>query len=664
MKLFYITFLFWASFVHIVNASTPVDSIPVEIKVIKSGASAVFEAELPELKGVPGGRQPFYTYLWDFGDGHFSQKERPQHVYADAGNYTVNLYVVNNYDDGPRPKRRAKEIQIAATSDIAPKPSVEEDNFFGSNGVFQLSKNANALPGEDMVIIAGVKSSGKGRIFLLTNEKMYGDDGLKYVGQSNYNNEKITPINSLTNLKELWASVSNVTLTLSGSPDYGVKEEYSFKDNEAISYFSDLHDSYKTITSYEVDNLSEEGQFSFINLDVTPEMLADTNAIVTITGVYIPEVGDAIVHKLEVPVVTSHDPNKMSLKQSRLSYRTVSKNKELIYKVQFQNDGEGDAKNVILEIALPKNVDPTTFKLLNLYPECDSCLTEIERGCWKQYIKGEDTLVFHFKDISLPGTKAEDIIDQDSTKGFIRFSVQTRKKLENKPFRARTNIYFDKNDPIRTNNATGRFRKGFSPILFAGYGAFLSAPSYKDGKFKENGMFGIGLAPLAPYKKLYWQLELYVSPSRYKEQVLDIKNTGEEHIMVELPDGEGTMVPRELYFMSYDKKMESNDLYTRFVPLHIRYNFNSFLSAGVGALTEFRVNLNSKESRTYYLEKADLGNILVNQGKWNELGDKMKVKTFIDLTVGRVYLGPSLGMRYVYGGNQGQQINFYAAWRL
>ena len=42
----------------------------------------------------------------------------------------------------------------------------------------------------------------------------------------------------------------------------------------------------------------------------------------------------------------------------------------------------------------------------------------------------------------------------------------------------------------------------------------------------------------------------------------------------------------------------------------------------------------------------------------------MKVKTFIDLTVGSVYLGPSLGMRYVYGGNQGPQINFYAAWRL
>ncbi len=664
MKFIYLSLFFFSSFTQFTNANTPADSIPVEIIVSRSGVNAHFKAELPELKGVPGGRQAFYTYLWDFGDGHFSTQESPRHIYKKPGDYAVNLYVVNNYDDGPRPKRRAKEVSIASTSSVISQTSLDEQNFFASNGVFQLSKNANALPGQDMVIVAGVKNTGKGRIFLLTNEKVYGNEGLQYVGQSNYNNEKIVPIYLSPNLNELWASVSNVTVTQSGSPDYGVKEERSFQSNEAIEYFTDLYESYKTITSYEIDNNTGDAQFSFVNLDVTAEMLADTNAIVTITGIYLPDQGDAVIHKLEVPVVTSHDPNKMSLKQSRLSYRTISKKKELIYKVQFQNDGEGDAKNVVLEIALPKSVDPTTFKLLNLYPQCDTCLTESQRGCWNQYIKGPDTLVFHFKDISLPGTKAEDIIDQDSTKGFIRFSVQTRKKLKNKAFKARTNIYFDKNDPIKTNSVTGRFRKGFSPMVFAGSSTFVSAPSYKDGNFKALGMFGVGLAPLAPYKKLYWQLELYVNPSRYQEQVLDIKNTGKETILVDLPDAQGTIVPREQYFLSYDKKMESTDLYTRFVPLHIRYNFNSFLSAGVGALTEFRINLNSKENHTYYLENADLGNIFVNKGKWDELGNKMKVKTFLDLTVGRVYLGPSLGMRYVYGGNQGQQLNFYAAWRL
>lgn len=661
MKKFYLFIGLLGSFVHFANAATPIDSIPVEINVTKSEGAMLFKAVLPELLGVPGGRKPFYTYLWDFGDGHFSLKESPQHQYSKAGEYSVNLYVVNNYDDGPRPKRRAKKVPIDSTKKVASVPSLEEQNFFGSNGIFQLSKNANALPGQDMVIIAGVKNLGKGKVFLLTNEKIFGNEGLQYVEQSNYYREKIVPANTEIDMTSLWATIANLTVTHSGSPDYGIKEEFSFKANEAVNYFSTLYNSYKTITSYEVES-EGEAQFSFINLDVTPEMLADTNAIVTITGIYVPEKGDAVIHKLEVPVVTSHDPNKMSLKNSRLSYRTVAKKKELIYKVQFQNDGEGDAKNVILEIALPKSVDPSTFKLLSLYPQCDTCLTEAQRGCWKQYVKGEDTLVFHFKDISLPGTKADDITDQDSTKGFIRFSVQTRKRLENKPFSARTNIYFDKNEPIKTNAATGRFRKSFSPILFAGYGAFLSAPSYKAGTFKEMGMFGVGLAPLAPYRKLYWQVELYVSPSSYKEKIENIEEKG--FILVDMPNQDGIIKPTEIYYSFYNKEIQSNDLNARLVPLHIRYNFNSFISAGIGASTEFRINLDSKEERIYVPLENMFERIRKDVGKWDELGRQLTFKTFLDLTVGRVYLGPSLGLRYHYGGNHGQQMNIYAAWRF
>src|SRR5690606_25361130 len=162
------------------------------------------------------------------------------------------------------------------------------------------------------------------------------------------------------------------------------------------NYFAELYGSYKTVTSYEVAG-KNSAQFSLVNLDITPEMLADTNATVTISGVFIPEKGPARVHRLDVPIVTSHDPNKMSLKQSRLSYRLLSKRKDLTYKVQFQNDGEGDAKNIRLEIKLPEILDPATFNLLNLYPEIDSCATAQQTACYEYSIKGSDTLVFHFK---------------------------------------------------------------------------------------------------------------------------------------------------------------------------------------------------------------------------------------------------------------------------
>lgn len=663
MKIFYLLSLFPAFFVQLAYSNTLLDSIPVDIIVSKSGSKTLFKADLPPLQGQVGGRQPFYTYLWDFGDGHFSLKESPEHHYGEAGEYTVNLYVVNNYDDGPRPKRRAKQLSVDTANIAGVSISQDEEHFFNSNGIFQVSKNANAVPGEDMTLIVGVKNPVKGKVILFTNEKIYGEDGLRYVGQSTYNNEKIVPSTALTNLNELWASIHQATVTFSGSPDYGIKEEHLFQPGEAVAYFSELYDSYKTISSYEIESTTEAAQFSFVNLDVTPEMLADTNAIVTITGVYVPEKGEAVIHKLEVPVVTSHDPNKMSIKQSRLNYRTLSKNKELTYKVQFQNDGEGDAKNVRLEIALPEQVDPATFRLLNLYPYCEPCTTVEEKGCWNQYMKGNDTLVFHFKDISLPGTQAEDVSDQDSTKGFIRFSVQTTKKLKNKAFKAQTNIYFDKNEPIKTNVATGRFRKSFSPILFAGYSTFLSKPSFREGTFKEMGMFGIGLAPLAPYRKLYWQVELYASPSSYRERIDNIDENGS--LIVDIVDGEGYLRPTEVYYDRYSKEVRSNDLIIRVVSLHIRYNFNSFLSAGIGGQMEFSVNLDSKEERIYFpIEKQMFEPIRKDLGSWDGLQKQMRIKTFVDLTVGRVYLGPSLGLRYNYGGNYGQQMNLYAAWRF
>ncbi len=37
------------------------------------------------------------TWLWDFGDGNGSSQHNPQHTYQDAGNYTVQLTVANNF---------------------------------------------------------------------------------------------------------------------------------------------------------------------------------------------------------------------------------------------------------------------------------------------------------------------------------------------------------------------------------------------------------------------------------------------------------------------------------------------------------------------------------------------------------------------------------------
>lgn len=662
MKFSYVLVILFVLIGQNASAQAPADTTPVSLAnfhITPSDAGFHFTPDLPPLIGKAGGRAPFYTYLWDFGDGHFSFRKNPEHRYADSGLYKATLYVVNNYDDGPRPKRRIKTVSVNNPNLAAASISPAENNFFSSNGIFQIAKNTNALPGENMTLIIGVKHPGKGRVFLLTNEKIYGTEGLALLNQTTYNKENLLPAPTVGNLQGLWASVRHATLTFSGSPDYGIKKEFTFKPDEAIDYFSELYDSYKTISDYQVNSTNGKPQFSFINLKATPEMLADTNAIITITGVYLPEDGgQAVIHKVEVPVVTSHDPNNMSMKNARMSYRTLSKSEKLIYKIKFQNDGKGDAKNIWLKMQLPKQVDPTTFKLLSLYPHCDSCQTKADKGCWERYAEGTDTLVFHFKGISLPGRQAEVQTTPDSTKGFIRFSIKTDKKLKNKPFHSSTLIFFDKNEPIETNSVTGRFKKGFSPIIFAGYSGFM--PQFNTGKYKEQGMAGIGLAPIAPYKKLYFQFEAYASLSQYSKY---LNKVGKKGVLVIDPSGTGQ--PRDIAYKYYDKALQTRNLKIRLVPLHLRYNFTNFISAGIGVLAQFKMNLDSKEDRIYAPVNIDLDPIHKRIGSWEDAsGKKFKVIPFLDLNIGRVYLGPSLGLRYYYSANDRQHLNLYIAWRL
>src|SRR5690606_1895390 len=152
------------------------------------------------------------------------------------------------------------------------------------------------------------------------------------------------------NRHSMWASVKQSTFTKTGILDYGINDVSDFSPSQqALRYFKELYVAYNSHLAYDLVPATADQQFSLINLDVTEDMLVDTNAIVTITWVFIPENGIANVHQVDIPVVKSHDPNKMSVRPARMSYRLQSKNKTLTYKVQFQNDGEGDARQVRLE---------------------------------------------------------------------------------------------------------------------------------------------------------------------------------------------------------------------------------------------------------------------------------------------------------------------------
>lgn len=633
-----------------------------------------FKAKLPPLTTIPGGREAYYSYFWDFGDGHFSRAEHPVHAYAQPGNYDVKLYATNNYDKGTKPPRPVKSISVQyASAGATPDISTDEQVFLSGKAVFKLGKNTNAQPGTDIVLISGVNlKAPKGKIYILSNEKLYDNPGFAYAGQTTYYQEEKLPV--LAQGQQAFyasTSINSAMITHSGSPNYGKPEFKTFKPDESVAYFKTLYDSYQSVTSYEVSGKVGEEQFSYVHINVLPEMLKDTNAIVTLTGIYVPDGSSkAYIHRLDIPIVASHDPNRMSVKQTRLNYRTASRGERLTYKVQFQNNGKGDAKNIRLEMTLPKVMDRESFKVLSIYPRIPECADSTGTGCWRKEAIGQDSLFVYFQGISLPGSKADREVPYDSTQGYVRFSIKADKRLPNKPFRGKTAIFFDKNKAVKTNWATGKFRKSLSPILFLGYHFITDeneSVTFRDSlvitaggpdlidrelTYKTKNYFdiGVGIAPLAPYKKWFWQAELRLGYYEQEAGIWGIDTQNEIQI-----GGQYYSVSR------YDKTYSRKNLRLQLALLPVKYNFNSWLSLGAGIEGNINFTIDAKEKLTVYTFANEQKEAISES---DQSKTPVHWRAFADLNVGRVYLGPSVGVRYYFGLDDLSSLNVYLAWRF
>jgi PKD repeat protein len=652
VKYFYTFFLLIFSFTVIAQQA---DS--TIIATTDSSNKVSFSIKLPALTQIPGAPAPFYTYLWDFGDGHFSTAESPQHLYAKADTYEVMLYAVNNYDDGRKPQRKTQKIQVNKPAPVRDNvASVAEREFFKANGVFELKYNCMAKPNDTMVLIVGWKNTEaqqqKGRLYLMLNEKLFDQTCFDTSGFRSYNSA--APLMAFTKAEEMPSLQNDLLITESGSPASNFP--VSVKAAAATALFSSTISLYKNVYSTPVtETPAGDARFSFLQLHVTPEMIKDTNATLTITGVYVPEKGKPVMHKLSVPVVNSHDPNKMNIKGGRISYRFLKKHKPLNYKVRFQNNGKGPARKIALDMTMADVLNPGTIQVTDMSPFCPPCdsLAKEKRGCW-ELVKNEKGAVFTFHGIYLAGTGQKGVEDKDSTKGFLEFSIVTRKKLENKPFKSRTAIYFDKNEPVITNRATGRFKKSPSPIFMAGY-----ENAFSSGATASNGIVsGVGIAPLAPYRP-YLQVELY-----YKQ---GLKTTGANVIGIERPGIIRISDRQEYAYKTFDSAQTHAISQLRLVPLQLRYNIGNYFSVGAGAAVTADIGGKIESENTYHITGAN--GVSADPYKTKQTEDikafsNWRFQPFVDLQLGKVKLGPHLGFRYYHYGKNNSLGYIYAGWRF
>jgi PKD repeat protein len=631
------------------------------IKVNKNANNVIFTPEVPPLNQVAGAPKAFYTYFWEFGDGNYSKKEKPQHTYKNKGTYKTRLSVTNNYDDGKPPTTRPIEVSIIENSFNT--ENNENDQLIAAFDGFRLQTNRDPVPNEEIELVLSYGNDKtyptSGKIYVFFNEKKYKAKNFELLDVRLYHNENEVAENTI--IADTYIE-KNKLIQSTGISTF-LNENLFLADtlhqNLPLS-ISKAKDYYHNFKLFDFDNLqANEERNMFFTFKTTPEMLKDTSAVITIRSIYVPERGgDA--HKVrtkEMEIVTSHDPNKMAVYDTRLNYRLV-RFKRLKYKVQFQNDGEGPASLIKLNVTVPEMLDKSSLEVLDMYPKCQICPEEeVNYSCLDTIIK-KDVITFQFKNIYLPGTAQKGVHDKDSTKGFVKYSLKFGKNFHKKKSKSKTEIIFDKNEPIVTNTSTSRFLPGISIGAKAGYNSF------PDLKNSTSYFMGATVSPYKSYKK-YLQAEIMIANHNFDELTNLSTQTGQ------IISNNGVVYDNTLLEKIGSLKVEKVNI--DLVPISFRYNFNGFIAAGFGPQLSFDISNKQSgtiSSRYYFYNRDQKGDPIDELSSVEAVNNSssfsdIKYAFFGDITLGAARIGPSFGFRYVHHLKAPHtQYHFYAIWKI
>lgn len=630
-----------------------------------NGNKVSFNPNTPKLNQIAGAPEAFYTYYWEFGDGDYSFLKDPKHSYNEKGDYKIQLSVTNNYDDGKPPTTRPKDIAILSNNENSDLINPNH-NLLSSHKGFRLQTNREPVPSEEVQMVVsygnGSGYSTNGRLYLFFNEKKYKNKNFELVEVRLHNNEMEIDEGFLVSNYNLISKEEFIQTTgISTFMDENLLVIDSLKQNLPLT-LEDSKAYYQDVKVYNFNDMqSNEERNMFFTFKTTPEMLKDTSAVISIRSVYVPERG-MDEHKVltkEMEIVTSHDPNKMAVYDTRLNYRLV-RFKRLKYKIRFQNNGEGPARLIKLNVEIPEMLDKTSLKVLDIYPKCPICPDEkkVRYSCLDTIIS-KNQISFQFKNIYLPGTSQKGVHDKDSTKGFVKYSMKFGTNFHKKSSKSKTAIIFDKNEPIITNTSTSRFLPGISIGAKAGFNSF---PDLNDSK---SYFVGATISPYKSYKK-YLQAELMVG----NHEVNELSTESEQVEVLQLPDG--TAFDRVLKTDEINSKTRKINIDV--VPVSFRYNLNGVIGIGVGPQISFDISNETEfETKTNYftlLSNNEPGKLIesassISTTVENSPFSNIKYGVFGDVTIGASRIGPSIGARYIYNFNEpNSQFHFYAIWKL
>lgn len=648
------------------SQSKPIDTITAKAKIIsvQKKNSFAFKSEKPILNQIAGAPKAFYSSYWEFGDGNFSTKEEPNHTYKEAGDYEVKLWATNNYDSGKTPSTRPQKVK---TND---KADTSENEIQLMDDDIVLRRNREPLPDEEFVVILSYKNEKNfvtnGKIYFYYNEKEFKNDNFELVETRNYHKENIEEISSdlvynddFDANNSAYVSLENQIYSSTKFQDTTIRKNLPLSLEQAKQKFK----KGKTIT---FNNLNPNEQRNvFFTLKTTPEMIKDTSAILKVRSIYVPDSNyeNHKIKDMEMEIVTSHDPNKMSTNGMFINYRLV-RFKRINFKTRFQNNGEGPATTIRLETDVPDMYDKSTLQIEGMYPDCPICPKnqEVRYSCLDTIV-AQKQIIFTFKNIYLPGSEQKNVTEKDSTKGFVRYSLKFGKDFHKVKTKSQTAIIFDKNDPIITNYSVTRFNPGISIGAKTGYNYY---PKLENAKSYFVG------ATVSPYKsyRWYWQSELLFNKLDFDEATLtsDLRQ-------VNIQNPIGTIID-----VGYERKITSsqtNRIVADIVPVSIRYNINNYVGIGFGP--QFSTTISSTKETNQLIQyyqaiQTSTGGIGIGdeipelkREENTSIKEKTQVQTqlFADVTLGFARIGPSLGIRYYKNFKTDfDSWQFYAIWKF
>ena len=420
-----------------------------------------FIAQVPQLIQVPGAPPAYWLYHWEFGDGCFSNEESPIHAYEDVGSYAVRLSLTAVYDDGddlpPAKKQTGVATVATAHTDL---PEIE---WVGRDKSLRLNNFQLPIPGKPMDLTFTYRNSGEnienGRLFLFFNERHHEAQLFAVDEVRTHNNEEEVkpednPLGARFLFRDTWAG-QDPAAAIEAATSLYFPEVTDPEIEEAKQYYAD----YKEWLFTDIEP-NEERHF-FVSFNCTEAMLVDTNEMVSLQGIYLADNGRKDTVRLEMPIRDSHDPNLITVNENKESFRGF-KNNKLTYRVQFQNEGDREAREVIIKCTLPQGMEAESVEILETDPVLPAC-ADVEEGlgCLRDTII-DGKIKFTFDGIYLAGTKQAGVSDKDSTIGFIKYRVKATKKVKKKKLVSRADIIFDNNEVIQTNFATTNFKTGWS----------------------------------------------------------------------------------------------------------------------------------------------------------------------------------------------------------